>query len=155
MVENNAEGAVVVNRLWWEYENGNLVNTGNKVKDLGIRATKVTKPKAVLLMKRLIEDGSLDLVDEETLDQLTSFVEENGKFFGKEMPDDLISALYWAVYILEMKIFEQDYKFNEDGTLHEQKEKKDDDDVWGILTDIDTNVEDWSWLEDSKVMFGG
>jgi len=155
MVENNAEGAVVVNRLWWEYENENLINSGSKSKDLGIRATKSTKPMAVLLMKRLIEDGSLDLVDEETLDQLTSFVEEGGKFFGKEMPDDLISALYWAVFVLEMGIFEEDYTLNEDGSVKQQEEKEEKDDVWGILTDIDTEVEDWSWLDDSKVMFGG
>jgi hypothetical protein len=150
MCENNAEGAAIVNRLWWEYENENLINSGSKTIDLGIRATRKTKPIAVLLMKRLIEDGSLDLFDEETIDQLTSFVEESNKFFGKEMPDDLVSALYWATYIIEMGIFEGDYELRK-----HRKENQTEEDVWGILADVEDSVEDWSWLKDTKVMFGG
>jgi len=150
MCENNAEGAAIVNRLWWEYENENLINSGSKTIDLGIRATRKTKPIAVLLMKRLIEDGSLDLFDEETIDQLTSFVEESNKFFGKEMPDDLVSALYWATYIIEMGIFEGDYELR-----RHRKENQTEEDVWGILADVEDSVEDWSWLKDTKVMFGG
>jgi len=47
------------------------------------------------------------------------------------------------------------YTLNEDGSVKQQENKEEKDDVWGILTDIDTEVEDWSWLDDSKVMFGG
>lgn len=158
MVENNAEGSTVVNRLWWDYENDHLVNSGSKAKELGVRATKVTKVKAVLLMKRLIEDGSLEIYDEETLTQLTTFIEENGKFFG-EPYDDLISALYWACYIFGMET-KKGHKLDvigEDWQMRKSKDEqeKDHDDVWGILSDIDDMVEDWSWLDDgAKVMFG-
>ena len=143
MCENNAEGAAVVNRLWWDLENEGLVNTGSKTVDLGIRAKRNTKPQAVLLMKRLIEDASLRLKDKETLDQLTTFIEKNNKFFGKDMDDDLISALYWGVYILEMNIWDESYE------LANPLADKSDEDVWGILSDIDEMVEDWSWLTDA------
>jgi hypothetical protein len=157
MVENNAEGSTVVNRLWWDFENDHLVNSGSKAKELGVRATKTTKVKAVLLMKRFIEDGSLEIKDEETLTQLTTFIEENGKFFG-EPYDDLISALYWACYIFAMET-KKGHKLDVIGEEWKLRKSKDEvekeDDVWGILADIDDMMEDWSWLDEgAKVMFG-
>lgn len=40
MVENNAEGAAVVNKLWWDIETDALVNTGAKAQNLGVRSNK-------------------------------------------------------------------------------------------------------------------
>lgn len=148
MCENNGEGAAVVNRLWWEHENEALVNSGSKTNNIGIRSTggqkTGTKPKAVLLMKKIIEDGSLRIYDINTLKELGSFIEENGRFFGKDTSDDLVSALYWACYIFEMNILDEQYKF---------KEKEGEQDVWGILTDIQEMVEDWSWMETTGNLF--
>jgi hypothetical protein len=45
-------------------------------------------------MKKLIENGDLELVDIETINQLVSFIDSNGIFKGKDLPDDLVSALY-------------------------------------------------------------
>lgn len=138
MVENNGESSVVANRLWWEYENENLINTGSKNKDLGIRATTVTKPQAVLLMKKLIEDFSVELVDGRTIDQLTDFQDlGNSKFACVNCNDDCISALYWAIFILEQDVFEDTYTF---------EDKEEDDDVWGVLTDWSDEEQDWSWM---------
>ena len=145
LIENNGEGSAVVNRVWWTHENESLVNSGSKEKKLGIRSTggekKGTKPKAALLMKKLIEDGSLKLVDDLTLRELGSFIEERGRFFGKDTHDDLVHALFWACYLFEMKILDETYTF---------EKTMDDEDAWGILTDFDEIVEDWSWLEGSN-----
>ena len=147
MIENNGEGSAVVNRVWWDHEYEGLVNSGAKTKNLGIRSTGGikggTKPKAALLMKKLIEDGSLRIVDRRTLKELGSFIEENGRFFGKDTHDDLVSALFWACYFLEMKILEDSYKFKDDDM---------NNDAWGILSDVDEMFEDWSWLETSAGM---
>lgn len=146
LCENNGEGSAVVNRIWWEHEYENLVNSGSKTANLGIRSTggakTGTKPKAVLLMKKLIEDGSLKIYDERTLKELGSFIEENGRFFGKDTHDDLVSAMFWACYFLEMGIMDENYEFK-------QNEKED---IWGILSDLDEIIEDWSWLTDSDGM---
>ena len=142
MVENNGEGSSVVQRLWWEFENENLINQGSKASKLGIRANKTTKTKAVLLMKKLIEDRSLRLYDNDTTEELGSFIEEGGKFFGKDKPDDLVSALYWACFFLEMNILDETYKFIE---------KEEDDEVWGVLDDVNNIVENWDWLADTKL----
>lgn len=140
MVENNAEGSTVVSQLWWEYENENLINEGQKTTKLGIRATKATKPKAVLLMKKLIEDKHLHLIDLGTCRQLSGFVDKgNNVFKGDSIDDDLVSGLYWACYFFEMDIMEDKYAF--------KKNKEDDDDSWGILSDVNNYAEeDWSWL---------
>lgn len=139
MVENNGESSVVANRLWWDYENENLINTGGKNKDLGIRATTVTKPQAVLLMKKLIEDGSIEIIDSTTIDQLTDFQDlGNSKFACVNCNDDCVSALYWAVYILEQEVFEEAYTF---------EESDEEEDGWGFLSDVGgAEEQDWSWM---------
>ena len=147
MVENNAEGNTVVSRLWWDLNNQGLVNSGSKTIDLGIRATRNSKPKAVLLMKRLIEDGSLRLVDKGTIEQLLSYIEEKNKFYGKDKEDDLVSALYWAVYILEMNILDEGYNF--------RPTNMDSEDAWGIISDIrGSEDEDFSWLHSTGNFYG-
>jgi hypothetical protein len=143
MAENNGEGAAVITQLWWTFENENLVNSGSKEKSLGIRSSKDTKPKAVLLMKKLIEDGSVRLKDKETIQQLGSFIEEKNKFFGKDKPDDLVCALFWGTYIFNMNILDEDWQFKEN--------KLDENDAWGILSDIEDDVDDWSWLTKSTL----
>lgn len=147
MVENNAEGSAVVNRLWWDYENEGLVNSGSKESQLGIRATKNTRPRAVTLMKKLVEDEKVHIVDKETVDELTSFIEENGKFKGKDMPDDIISALYWCLFIVEMDVFEEKATLTRD--THDAEEWEE---VWGIITDGDSeNNFDWL-ISESKLI---
>lgn len=142
LCENNGEGSAVIGQLWWQWENENLVNSGAKTVNLGIRSSKNTKPQAVLLMKKLIEDGSVEIKDKDTIEQLASYIEEDGKFFGKDKDDDLVDALYWACYLFEMNVLSDDWQF---------KEEKREDDTWGILSDIETDIEDWSWLTNSSV----
>ncbi len=143
MCENNGEGAAVISQLWWTFENENLVNSGSKEKSLGVRSQKDTKPKAVILMKKLIEDGSVRLYDKETVEQLGSFIEEKGKFFGKDKPDDCVDALMWATYLYNMNILDEDWEFRES--------KMDENDAWGILSDIEDDIDDWTWLTKSSV----
>lgn len=144
LCENNGEGSAVITQIWYTWENENLVNSGAKVASLGIRSNKNTKPKAVLLMKKLIEDGSIELHDRETIEQLGSYIEEENKFFGKDKEDDLVDALFWACYLFEMNILEDDWKFKDGNTSSE-------DDTWGILSDIEDDIDDWSWLNNSNV----
>lgn len=144
MCENNAEGSAIVNRIWWEHENPNLVNSGGKTIDLGVRANKTTKPKAVLLLKKLIEDGDISIKDRNTIKELSSYIEDNGKYKGKDTNDDCVSALYWAVYIVEMKILDT-YHIN---AMEEKIRDEGPADAWGILTDADAPEEDFRWMFD-------
>lgn len=149
MVENNAEGAAVVNKLWWDIETENLVNTGNKAANLGIRATRNTKPKAVLLMKKLIEDNCIILRDKNTIEQLASYVEKNGKYFGKDLHDDTVSALYWASYVSQMDIFDEEITLKSPFAVDEDKSEEE---IWGILADIVDDAENsMNWVTDYNI----
>ncbi len=144
MVENNGEGSPVVNRLWWEYENENLINTGSKEKDLGIRATTKSKTLAVLLMKKLLEDINVEIVDPRTIEQLADFQDlGNNRYGGVNIADDCVSALYWALYSLEQEVFDESYQFT-------PEDYDDADDGWGLLADYggDGIDENWDWLTD-------
>ena len=144
LIENNAEGAGVVNRLWWDLEYENMYNSGGKTKDLGIRATKTTKPRAVLLMKKLVEDYSLVVIDKPTIDQLADFAEQNQKFGCVNLNDDLVSALYWGCHMLTTEWLPETFEF---------APKDEPDDAWGILTDSEP-AEDWSWVTQRAIFMG-
>lgn len=138
--ENNGEGSTVSQNLWWTFENPNLYNSGNKENEIGIRATKATKPKAVITMKKLIEDGSLIIKDRETAKQLSTFIEKkNGSFESSSGGDDLVSGLYWLCFLITTEYF------SEDVDLFKNKEQEDE--IWGILSDIDDEhyIDTYNW----------
>ncbi len=131
--ENNGEGSPVVNRLWWDLEYENLINDKNSrnLQEPGVRATMKNKPKIVLLMKKLIEDEKLHLSDKNTIEQLATFIEKGGRLCGKDnMPDDAVSALYWACWFAKLNIIEDIIKLQPE--IHPDMEK---DDVWSIYMD--------------------
>jgi hypothetical protein len=139
MVENNGEGAAVISELWWHHENENLVCSGSKEKNLGIRATMKTKTQAVILMKKLIEDAAMEVIDQPTIQQLLTFIEKNNKFTGDGKPDDLVSALYWMPWIFKMNILEDSMEF---------QKKSNDDEFWGeIFNEEDPDNEGYEVLQ--------
>jgi hypothetical protein len=142
MCENDGEGSAVIGQLWWTYENEGLVNTGAKTVNLGIRSNRNNKPIAVLLMKKLIEDGSVKINDKETIEQLSSYIEDDGKFYGKDKPDDLVDSLFWGLFIFEMNVMSENWEFKKDN---------EEDNIWGILSDIEDDIDDWSWLTESNL----
>lgn len=141
MCENNAIGNTVISKLWYEHGNMNVIcyspeKSGKK--SIGIRATSATKPKACILMKRLIEFGNVNIIDKLTIEQLSAFVEEKGKYFGKTMHDDCVSALYWALFITETNVLE-DVSLGKNIVGEESK-------GWGILADYENSEDNWNWL---------
>jgi hypothetical protein len=66
----------------------------------------------------------------------------HNRFGGVNIEDDLVSALYWALYTLEQEIFDESYQFTQ--KLSEGEE----DDGWGVLADFGESgmEEDWDWL---------
>jgi len=144
MCECNDEGAVVTNQLWYEYENINLINHGKHSKgEFGIRATKKTKPEACIFMKKLIEDGQVELCDRDTIEELSTFIERRGKFFGTNKHDDTVTALMWSIYFAKLDLLDEDI------SLFNKKDKEVEEEVWGILSDSTPSAdEDFNWLKE-------
>lgn len=101
IIENNGVGASVAETLFYEIGNDCMIST-DKHGDLGTKATKETKLDACRMLKKAMEKGHLEVVDTDTIDELSRFEKVAPDVFrgasGKH--DDLVSALYWAVYAL-------------------------------------------------------
>jgi hypothetical protein len=82
-------------------------------------------------MKKLIESGNLTLTDQKTIMELNDFIDKgNNKYGANNYDDDLVSGLYWACYLFQLDLIDDiDFMKNE--------KTNDEDDVWGILSDID------------------
>lgn len=119
LVENNAIGQSVVDRLWYEIEYENMVTytVGKaKRKDIGINANKKTKSMGCDLLKEYIEECLIDLKDLETIYELSKFIElSSDGIFGAEEGehDDTVMALIWAVFILKTMFIDKDIDIKE------------------------------------------
>lgn len=100
VVESNDIGRQVCEELWYNIGCGNILNTGKS--GIGTRATPATKLDAVMMLKKAVESKKLKLNDIETIAQLNRYEEVAPNIFrgAKGQHDDLVSALYWAVYCL-------------------------------------------------------
>lgn len=98
ILENNDVGRQVSEELWYTLENTNLINTDKH--GLGTRADKKSKLDACMELKRLVDSKALNIVDANTITQLSRFEEVSPNVFkgAKGTHDDAVSSLYWAVY---------------------------------------------------------
>lgn len=98
ILENNDVGRQVSEELWYTLENTNLINTDKH--GLGTRADKKSKLDACMELKRVIDAKILNIVDANTIAQLSRFEEVSPNVFkgAKGTHDDAVSSLYWAIY---------------------------------------------------------
>jgi hypothetical protein len=109
MVENNGIGEAVCNSIWYEYEYENIANVD--AKGLGIRSTTKSKLQANILLKRYIDNGYLELVDDATVAELSRYVEVTPNVFKAETSsahDDCVTSLLWALYFITTDYFDSD-----------------------------------------------
>jgi hypothetical protein len=106
-IENNAEGNAVINEIWHHLEYEYVVDYGKDKKELGIRATTKTKSLALSNLKFMIENGELEILDSDTLYEVSKFIEVRPGIYRGESGemDDRVAALYWACFFKTL----QDY----------------------------------------------
>ena len=98
IIENNGPGGKVSEELWYTMDCQNIINTDPH--GIGTNANKSNKLEACLLLQREVNRDALILHDSATLKELTTFIEVSPNVFkaSSNSHDDLVSALYWAVY---------------------------------------------------------
>ncbi len=109
LVENNDIGKTVLHELNFNLENENIIsyneNSINNV-NLGIRTTKKTKREGIAILKKLIETEKIEILDKETLIQLSGFVRTGSSFSAAEgYKDDLVMSLVLFSYFVSTKMF--------------------------------------------------
>ena len=109
MIESNDVGGEVINTLYYEIENEEILNCGNHG-GMGIRSSRKTKSSATANLKRYIENGYLKLHDRDTLTELTVFEEISPGIFAAKGNDhdDTIAALFWGLYFVQTEFCEFD-----------------------------------------------
>ncbi len=121
LVENNDIGAQVTHQLWHEldYENvlsstnrgrgGKILNFGVPRKsDIGIRMTKNVKSLGCSVLKLLVEQGQLELVDKDTLGELSTFSKKGSSYEAEEgKHDDCVMPLVSFAWMTTTDLFRE------------------------------------------------
>lgn len=115
VVENNTIGEGVLNDLNYDHEYENIFYFG---KHFGLKMTKKSKMIGCACLKLNIEDRNLEIVDEETMKELTTFIKKRINYEAdKGYHDDLITPLVLFSYFMQNRFWvenwlDQDRHFN-------------------------------------------
>lgn len=135
LVEINDIGSQVSEHIYYEFdyeyvlmtENGGRAGKkvtagfGHKQKDFGVRTTRQTKNLGCSLLKLLIEQGSLELTDKYTYQELLTFSKKGLSYEAEQgNNDDLISALLLFAWLTDQQYFKDLTDIN---TLQELRDK--------------------------------
>jgi hypothetical protein len=95
IIESNDQGAVVCNGLYYELEYENVfVESAVKANSLGVTMTRKVKRIGCSTLKDLIEENKLDIVDEDTIIELSSFEARGSSYEASQgNHDDLVMNL--------------------------------------------------------------
>ena len=107
VVESNSIGLQTAMMINEEFEYDNMYFTGyTKAADVGFKMNKKTRSFGVSNLKDLVDSGNLEIVDENTIFELSSFELINGKFQAKKgYHDDLVMSLVSFAYITQTEWF--------------------------------------------------
>jgi hypothetical protein len=137
--ENNDQGMLVCVGLYQdlEYENIHL-ESAVKANAIGIRMDKKVKRIGCSGIKDIIESGKLEIVDEDTIMEISTFVSKGTSFEASDgNHDDLMMNLVMFGYFINTQSFLDQTNVNIKELIFEQRMKEIEDDVppFGIIDD--------------------
>lgn len=121
LVENNDIGSQVTYILWNEFEYSNLlssqgagrlgkklvVGVGSKT-DYGIRMTSSVKKLGCSILKLLVEQNQLDLVDKDLITELTRFSRKNDSYAAEDgCTDDMVMGVVNFAWMTTTECFKE------------------------------------------------
>lgn len=120
IIETNNGGLSTAMSLNETYEYDNLYFDGFiKAEDVGLKMTKRVRPIGISNLKDIIESGNLQIIDEDTIFELSCFEFIRGKYQAKPgTHDDLVMSLASFSYITQTEWFK-----NEHGNIGSLQEK--------------------------------
>lgn len=159
IIESNDQGTVVCNGLYHDFEYENMhIESVVKADRLGVEMTKKSKRLGCSGFKTILEAGGLELVDEETISEVTTFEARGTSFEASDgNHDDLVMNFVMFGYFTNTKFFSNVVDANLRTMLYEQRIKEIEDDVVpfgliqngleGIEAELDTAGSEWSIVE--------
>ncbi len=145
VIESNDQGTVVCNGLYHdlEYENLHLESTV-KADRIGIEITRKTKRLGCSSIKDILENNKLDIVDEETILEISTFVAKGQSYEASDgNHDDLMMNLVMFGYFSSTQYFGDMTDINLKDMLFNQRMKEIEDDVvpFGFIDDASEHIE--------------
>ena len=139
VVEANDQGSVVCNGLYHDLEYENMhVESAIKANALGIEINRKTKRLGCSAIKDILENGKLQIVDEQTILEISTF-EARGQSYEATNGnhDDLMMNLVMFGYFVSTQYFADMTDINLKEMLFKQRMKEIEDNVvpFGIIDD--------------------
>lgn len=106
VVENNDNGNIVATGLYYELEYENMyVGSVVKSNSIGLEMTKKTKSVGCSNIKDICESGKLEVVDEETIKEMTNFEGKGKSYEASAGHDDIMMTLVAFGWFIGTEIF--------------------------------------------------
>ena len=138
VIEANDQGALVANGLFYdhEYEELHVSHTkGGKQSHLGVEINRKIKRLGCSGFKDILESGRLEVVDEDTITEISTFEAKGQSFEASDNNhDDLVMNLVLFGYILTTMKFEELTDINVKELMYKQK-----------MSAIEADVPDWGF----------
>ena len=120
--------------------------------DKGIKTTKTVKTVGCQLLKLLIEQNQLTLVDHETINELSTFVRKTTNYEAESgKHDDLVSCLFLFAWMSDQTYFKEHSNINTLMNLREKTEDEIENDmlIFGFVMDgrDDDTTQGWKKVE--------
>ena len=145
VIESNDQGAVVCNGLYHdlEYENIHL-ESAVKANAIGIEINRKTKRLGCSAIKDILENNKLNIVDENTILEISTFVARGQSYEASDgNHDDLMMNLVMFGYFSSTQYFGDMTDINLKDMLFNKQMKEIDDDMvpFGFIDDASEEIE--------------
>ena len=153
IVESNDQGSVVCRGLYYdlEYENVHVESTV-KANAVGIEMTRKTKRLGCSGIKDLLENNKLDIVDDDTILEISTFVSKGQSYEAADgNHDDLMMNLVMLGYFISTQMFSDMTDINLKQMMFEQQMRRIEEDVvpFGFVDDGSSAIQE---IEDRERM---
>lgn len=145
VIESNDQGTVVCNGLYHDLEYENVhVESAVKANAIGIEITRKSKRLGCSGIKDLLEENKLEIVDENTILEISTFVAKGQSYEASDgNHDDLMMNLVMFGYFCTSNMFADMTDINLKQMLFDEKMKAIEDDVvpFGFIDDAEDQIQ--------------
>lgn len=154
VIESNDQGAVVCNGLYYDLEYENVhVESAIKANAIGIEMTRKVKRMGCSSIKDLLEEKKLDIIDENTIMEISTFVSKGVSYEASDgNHDDLMMNLVMFGYFVSSQMFADMTDINLKQLMFEQQMQQIENDMvpFGFIDDGSEAISQYEDRESHK-----
>lgn len=131
IVESNDQGTVVANGLYYDLEYPNMfVESAVKANGIGLNMTKKTKLVGCSGLKQILETSKLEIVDADTIDELSTFEVRGNSFAASDgNHDDIVMTLVSFGHFISTQFFSDMTDINLREFLYKKRMREIEEDI--------------------------